>query len=314
MSRHRHRAAAVRSNLAALLALLLLVTTRATAQERVYAHVVRAGESLASIAQAYYGDARRELVLADENGLPDDEPLLPGTRLVIPSVRYHRVERGDTWRSLAERYYADASRAPVLIKANQGRASGTPDEGSQLLVPYPLRHYAHSSETLASIAARYYRGRDELRLLRAFNGGHSKVSRGQTILIPLFDLTLSRSGTERVEATQAMPASDDEQTRRAQAEITRDIPLLREHVHAGRFVEATALGNQLLGRPQLTGNQEISIQRELATAYVALSRDDLAIQAFARALEKQPDLERDSVRTSPRVMAALEAAKNQRTK
>ena len=78
---------------------------------------------------------------------------------------------------------------------------------------------------------------------------------------------------------------------------------------AGSFQAADQLGNQLLGSRQLTGHQEISIQRELATAYLALSREDLAVQAFAQALQKQPDLELDSVRTSPRVLKALETAK-----
>ena len=44
-------------------------------------------------------------------------------------------------------------------------------------------------------------------------------------------------------------------------------------------------------------------------AIYSLSREDLAVQAFAQALQKQPDLELDSVRTSPRVLKALETAK-----
>ena len=147
--------------------------------------------------------------------------------------------------------------------------------------------------------------------MRAFNGGRAKVARGQTLLVPLFDLTLSPAARERLEQTAA-GASSAGDAQRVQAEVARDLPKLRDHVLSGRFVEATALGNQLLARGPLTGNQEISVQRELATAYVALGREDLAISAFARALEKQPDLELDSVRTSPRVLSALEAARKQR--
>ena len=287
---------------------------QAAAQEQAYVHIVRAGETIASIAQAYYGDPRRDHVLISENGLAEGEPGA-GTRLVIPTVRYHRVTSGETWRTIAERYYGDPNRAVALLKANHAKASGQPEEGAQLLIPYPLRHLAHGSESLGSVAEHYYGGRDDLRLLRAFNGGHSKVSRGQTILVPLYDLTLSRAGLERVMlASGPKSGNDSEETRRTQAQVARDIPRVREAVQSGHFVEALALGNQLLGLGQLTGNQEISIQRELATAYVALARDDLAVGAFVHALEKQPDLELDSVRTSPRVLAALEAAKRQRSK
>lgn len=285
------------------------------AQEQAYVHVVRLGETLASIAQAYYGDPRRDAVLIRENGLPEqaDAPI-EGLRLVIPTVRYHRVTRGETWRSIAERYYADPNRAVALLKANNARGTQPPEEGAQLLVPYPLRHLAHGNDTMASISTQYY-GHDEHRLLRAFNGGRSKVSRGQTILVPIFDLTLSRAGNDRLHSAiaSAAPAASDEQ-QKVQASVSRDIPTVREYVQAGRFLEATALGNQLLGRGQLTGNQEVSIQRELATAYIALGREDLAVSAFTRALDKQPDLELDSVRTSPRVLTALEAAKRQRAR
>jgi LysM repeat protein len=288
---------------------------RATAQEQAYVHIVRPGETLASIAQAYYGDPRRDQVLIRENALGDGEPGA-GSRLLIPTVRYHRVTAGESWRSIAEHYYGDPNRAVALLKANHAKANGQPEEGEQLLIPYPLRYLARSSESLSSLAEQFYGTRDDVRLLRAFNVAlHSRVPRGQTVLIPIYDLVLSRAGLERVQlSTGPKTGSDSEEARRVQAEIARDIPRVREAVQAGQFVEALALGNQLLGRGLLTGNQEISIQRELATAYVALARDDLAVRAFSRALEKQPDLELDSVRTSPRVLAALEAAKSQRTK
>lgn len=298
--------------LAVCCALLGLVSL-ARAQELAVVHVVRAGETLASIAQVYYGDPRREAVLITENGLDAAEALPEGLQLVIPSVRFHRVVRGDSWRAIAERYYGDAARAALLLRANSAKASAAPDEGAQLLIPYPMRHRPRSSESFATVSLHYYGTRDEARQLRAFNGGRAKAARGQLVLVPLFDLTLSPAGAQRSEAARGQGASSED-ARRTQAEVARDIPRLREFVSKGQFVEAVALGNQLLGRPQRTGNQEISIQRELAAAYVALDREDLAIGAFARALEKQPDLELDSVRTSPRVLSALEAAKNQRTK
>lgn len=292
------------------LALVAWLPRFALAQDGAFVHIVRPGETLASIAQTYYGNPKRENVLVAENGLTDQggSAIVEGMRLVLPTVRFYRVKAGDTWRGLAERYYGDAARAPILMKANEAKPGVAPDEGAQLLIPYPVRHVLRLNETLISVAEQYYASRDDQRLFRAFNQGKGRLVRGHIVLVPLYDLVLSEEGKARLENATGEHI-DMGETRTAQAQIDRELPLLREAVQDGRFVEAVAIGNQLLGSGQLTGYQEISIERELATAYMALSREDLAVQAFSEALKKQPDLELDSVRTSPRVLKALESAK-----
>jgi phage tail protein X len=289
-----------------------LIPAQAAAQDTTFVHIVRPGETLASIAQSYYGNPKRENVLVAENGLTDQggSAIVEGMRLVLPTVHYYRVKAGDTWRALAERYYGDAARAPVLIKANSAKPGSAPDEGAELLIPYPVRHVLKQAESLLSVAEQYYPNREDQRLFRSFNLGKGRLVRGHILLVPLFDLVLSDEGKARLEAAGTHVESGE--TRSAQAQIDHQLPLLRAAVQEGRFVEAVTLGNQLLGSGQLTGYQEISIQRELATAYLALSREDLAVQAFSKALEKQPDLELDSVRTSPRVLSCLELAKKAR--
>jgi hypothetical protein len=163
-------------------------------------------------------------------------------------------------------------------------------------------------ESLVSISEFYYADRAEIRLIRGFNGVKGRLTRGQILLIPLFDLVLSPEGRARLETSTGQPYELGG-TRAVQGHIDGQIPSLREHVRQGRYAEAVAVGNQLIGTGQLTGNQELSIQRELAAAYVALNREDLARAAFERALARQPDLELDSVRTSPRVLSALAAAR-----
>ena len=76
-----------------------------------------------------------------------------------------------------------------------------------------------------------------------------------------------------------------------------------------KFAEAVSLGNRLLGTQSLTSTQVVTIQKELAVAYVALERTDLAEASFRVALAMQPNLELDTVRTSPRVLEAFNRAK-----
>lgn len=71
------------------------------------AHVVKVGESIASIARA---QGMEPQTLADFNGMQAREPLLPGQTLRIPgsasaaSVVTHRVAKGDSLASIARRY------------------------------------------------------------------------------------------------------------------------------------------------------------------------------------------------------------------
>jgi LysM repeat protein len=269
-------------------------------------HVVRPGETLASIATRYYGDARRESVLVSENGLTTQggAAIVVGLRLVIPRVAYHRVQAGETWAQIATLHYGDPRRASAIIDANSQVSGSQPDEGAELLVPYPLRHVARQNDTMRRVAQLYYGDQGESTRLMRFNASRrQRLSRGQIVLVPLADLVLSDEGRQVIEAAIGEPLRGGE-LRTLQTTINDELPVLREHVHRGRYPEAIAVGNRLLGAGELTGNQVVTIQRELAIAYVALDRPDLAADAFAQALERQPDLELDSRRTSPEPFCA----------
>jgi LysM repeat protein len=301
---------------AALFALATLTGASARADFPSYVHVVREGETLASIAQAYYGDPRREAVLVAENGLEAEggAAIVVGVRLVIPHVAYHRVVAGETWASIAEQYYGVATRSFAIAEANPSVEGSQPPEGAELLIPYPLRHVCDQRDTVNHLAQEYYGDLAAARTLRRFNNmrASARVTRGQVILVPLADLVLSAEGQHAVDVATApvAPVGAGGEVRELQERIAAELPALQDEVRHGQYTEALAHGSRLLGAGELTGNQVVTIQRALAVCYVALGRDDLAIGAFREALARQPDLELDSRRTSPTVLAAFDAARH----
>jgi len=292
-----------------LVAAAVLLGSRAQAQA-VYSHAVQEGDTLASIAQRYYGDPTREAVLSEANRMkgPDMNGLVPGSWVFIPLVTFYRVSKDETWKSVATRLYGRETRAATLVEANNGNRRVEPDEGAELLVPYPLRHVVRPGETLAKIAKIYMPETPlSLKRLRRFNAG-ARIERGQVVLVPLFDLRLAGEG--RAEASDAFTrAAGAGAAKEAQDEVENALPKLIQQVHKAEFAEAVSLGNRLLGANSLTSTQVVTIQKELAVAYVALERTDLAEASFRSALALQPNFELDTVRTSPRALEAFNRAK-----
>ena len=300
-----------RGLLSVLLTMVLVVLSSGAGAQAVYTHAVQEGDTLASIAQRYYGDPTREAVLREANRMKgaDTNGLLSGSWIFIPMVAFYRVGKDETWKSIAARFLGRAARAATLIEANSGSRRVEPDEGAELLIPYPLRHVVSPGETLTKIAKMYMPDSPvSLKRIRRFNAG-APIERGQVVLVPLFDLRLAGEG--RAEASEAFTrAAGGGATKGVQDEVESTLPELIQQVQDGQFAEAVSLGNRLLGTQSLTSTQVVTIHKELAVAYVALERTDLAEASFRAALALQPNLELDTVRTSPRVLEAFNRAKH----
>ncbi|MDW8247530.1 MAG: LysM peptidoglycan-binding domain-containing protein, partial [Sandaracinaceae bacterium] len=275
-------------------------------------HVVKNGETLASIAEQYYGDAKKEAILVAENGLEvhGGARIVAGLRLVIPSVGYHRVAAGESWASIAEKYYGNPSRAFVLQEANPSIVGSNLPEGAEILLPYPLRHVADQRDTLERIAKRYYEDAGAFSIIRRFNGlRNPRLFRGQVVLVPLFNLILTEGARLRASQNPEQACEHAASIRSLQERVHLEIPVIQEYLREGHYVEAIAAGNRLLGNEGLDVEQRTSILIMLATAYIALENRELAVQALIEALRLKKNLSLDPRRVSPAVRSALEEAR-----
>ncbi len=283
-----------------------------TAQAQVgsFVHVVKQGETLASIAQRFYGDALFEKVLVTENGLSgyDGVSIAPGMRIVIPYSAYYRVARGDSWNKLGEQFYGAAERGSILPLVNGLSKDNPPEQNAQILIPYAVRHIADQRDDLASICEAYFGSTENVGLLRKFNRlSRNRLKKSQLILVPIPKLLLSDQGRKIIEELTGIVLANSS-VRTLQDQSAQRIAQLREYVRRGHYIEGVAYGHELLGAGVLTANQTVVVQSELATAYVALERDDLAVKAFEAALKLRSDLELDTAKTSPKVLLMLKKA------
>jgi tetratricopeptide (TPR) repeat protein len=97
-------------------------------------HTVRAGESLASIAQLYYGDRTRSEVIWETNHLPANPKLSPGMTLRIPEIPGLPFGRSDPSRGRPDIPPAPGSKSepsedgpyanPILAEAREAMEKG----------------------------------------------------------------------------------------------------------------------------------------------------------------------------------------------
>lgn len=268
-------------------------------------HVYQRGETLAALADRYYGNPSLEPVIVAANFLyvQATPTLAQGVHLTIPSVTYERVGAGDTWERLALRHLGDRRRGGYLARVNNGQFNIAPSTGAVIRVPYLLRWVVSSDEPLFELARRFYGDRAQVQFLLEFNGLPSqRVTRGQVILVPLPDAVLRDPAQGGADPTMVA-------THAQQRGAERDLPTLRQYVERGLYAEAVGLGARLAAVPDLAVTQRVAVHRLLAEAYAALDRRDLAADALRVVIAADPSYRVEADRTSPRVMDAWIAAR-----
>lgn len=292
----------------ALRVLLLALALAAGAPSRAQAdviHVVARGETLAGLAERYYGNVGLEAVIVAANYLymQANPAIGPGTHLVIPSVTYLRVQPNDTWEQLARRHLSDPRRGPYLARINGGRFDIPPSPGTVIRLPYLLRYILNNDEALFEVARRFYGDRAQVQFILEFNFMQTaRVQRGQALMLPLADAVLREQPAGSVDAQLV-------EVHNAQRRVEREMPVFRQYLARGLYVECVALGARLLAATDLTRDQRLVIDRGLAEAYAALDRRDLAADALRDAVAADSSFTLDPDTTAPKVLDAWALAR-----
>jgi hypothetical protein len=278
-----------------------------------FSHIVAPGETLAQIALRYYGTPRFEGAIAFANALDahGGSAIVAGQPLEIPAPGHHRIEKGETWFALARAFLGDGKRADVLARANGAQAWVAPAENQEIEIPAIAAYIAAEGDTMAALATRFLGDMNKAWELDLYNGRTDKqrLLRGDVILVPLADMSLTEEGKKAARAAAERTRTEGGgQAYEAQRHAEADIPPLLADVHAGRYVDAVAKGNRLLSSGDLTRPQLASIHRALLEAYVALDAPGLAAGACsAFRASATSDVRLDPRLVSPKIRAACTA-------
>ena len=173
-------------------------------------------------------------------------------------------------------------------------------------MPYNLRYVATSGDSILTIAYRFLGDRDKAWMLHRYNHlGNQSLRRGELVLVPLVDLELTAEGKQEAAAAGALVRSEGAgHAREAQRRADAELPLLAADVHNGRYVDAVARGNRLLGSGALSKPQLALIHQKLVEAYVALDAQGLAEMSCLQWREADPTAVLDPVELSPKIVRA----------
>lgn len=278
-----------------------------------FTHVVRDKDTLASIAERYYGRIQFEKLLVAANDLDarGGSPIVRGMRLEVPALGHRVVKQGESWEGLASELLGSPKRSDVLSMANDSSPWLTPEEGAEIVVPFNLRVLVDSGDTLITIAYRFYGDMNRAWVLDHYNGLNGrKLQPGDVVLVPLTELPLSDAGRQAARVAAGITCSEAQgETRSVQKKVAQELPALLSDIRSGRYVDAVARGTRFLASAELSEQQIAVVHRQLLEAYVALEAPGLAAAACAEWLKRSPGQVLSPVELSPKILTACGRAK-----
>lgn len=297
---------------AQLIALLVAGSATASDPAVAFTHVVKPGETLALIADRTYGDPRREVVLVGANALDvqGGTVIVPGMRLEVPAPGHHTVMQGESWGELSKAWLGmnDIARTELLARVNKGVSWVPPVEGQEIEMPAVVTYITGDGETINAIAGRFWGDPNRGWELNRYNFREGVfVKRGEIVLVPIPGLKLTEAGRTEARAAAERDGASGGMALEQQRKADADLPQLLADVRFGRYAEAIARGNRLLGSAALTHPQLAMTQRALLEAYVAIDAHASAAAACAAWKSSEPNPVLDPVRVSPKIREACDA-------
>jgi LysM repeat protein len=296
-----------------LLVASFLVASAGTASSgaSAFTHVVQPGETLAQIAERLYGQAKFEVVLVAANALDSQGGaiIVPGMRLEVPAAGHHTVMPHEGWADLSLAWLGtnDIVRTEELARVNKAVSWVPPVEGQEIEVPAVVTYIASDGETINAIAGRFWGDPNRGWELNRYNHRDGVfVKRGEVVLVTMPGLKLTEVGRAEARASAERDGASGGTALEQQRNADADLPQLLADVRYGRYAEAIARGNRLLGGAPLTHPQLAIVHRALLEAYVAIDAHASAAAACTAWKSNEPNPVLDAIRVSPKIREACE--------
>ena len=278
---------------------LLLASGLAAAGE--LRHEVQPDQTLGEISQLYYGDARHAEVIRFYNGL-DSSPLRAESQLSIPQVEEHTVTAGDSWSSLALRYWGDASLQRELALYAAGRFDAPLKVGQKLRIGPLISYRLASGDTLASVSRRFYGHPDRAIALARFNRVKNprRLQVGARVKVPIAELGSAPAAPPPPEPAVPLEVAAAPAPDRFEAALRR----ARNTQLDGRYHDALEQLEAL--RPTILAEgshgERVLLLEQLTFIYTAFDRDEDVCNGYRALLQLEPQLEWDSDHVSPKIL------------